>query len=166
VIPDNTSTYDVAYGMLFDILPNPVTAITRIFATATADVPGGSQRIFYEKAFLVNTNTTTSLQSATVEVLSETPSLPAGALLDLALTKALNDTQTSANRQTLPTNGDSSSLTFVTQPSPISVIASPGSLPAGNSAAVAQGLWWRLTLPAGTAPYDGTSLLRTNGSTT
>jgi hypothetical protein len=165
-LPDNTSTYDIAYGMLFDISPNPVVAITRIFATATADIPGGSQRVFYEKGFVVNTNTTTSLLGATIEVLSETPSLPAGALLDLALTKALNDTQTSANRQTLPTNGDSSSLTFVTQPSPISVIASPGSLPAGNSAAVSQGIWWRLTLPAGTATYNGTSDLRTNGSTT
>lgn len=166
VIPDNTSTYDLAYGMLFDILPNPVTAITRIFATATADVPGGSQRVFYEKAFMVNTNTTTSLQGAAVEVLSETPSLPAGALLDLALTTALNDNQTSANRQTLPTNEGSGALTFVTQPSPISVIASPGNLPAGNSAAVSQAVWWRLTLPAGTTAYDGASLLRTTGSTT
>ena len=165
-IPDATSTYDIAYGMLFDISPNPVTAITRIFATATADIPGGSQRIFYEKAFVVNTNTTTSLLGATIEVLSETPSLPAGALLDLALTSILNDNQTSANRQTLPTNQGGGALTFVTQPSPVSVIASPGSLPAGNSSSVAQGIWWRLTLPAGTTSYDGTSLLRSNGSTT
>jgi hypothetical protein len=166
VIPDATSTYDIAYGMLFDISPNAVLAITRIFATATADVPGGSSRTFYEKAFVVNQNGTTALTSAAIQVLSETPSLPAGALLDLALTKVLNDTATDANRQTLPTNGDSSSLTFVTQPSAISVIASPGSLPAGGLAAEAQGVWWRLTLPAGTSVYDGTSLLRTTGSTT
>ena len=165
-VPDATSTYDIAYGMLFDILPNPVVAITRCFATAAADVPGGSSRTFYEKIFAVNTNTVTALTTAAIEVLSEAPSLPSGALLDLALCKALNDTQTSANRQTLPTNGDSSALTFVTQPSAISVIASPGSLPNGNDAAVAQGMWLRLTLPAGTATYDGAADIRSTGTTT
>jgi hypothetical protein len=165
-VPDATSTYDIAFGFLFDLLPNPVTAIARIFATAQADIPGGSQRVFYEKTFWVNTNTTTSLLNASIEILSETPTLPSGTLLDLALTKVLNDTATSANRQTLPTNGDSSSLTFVTQPSPINVIASPGSLPAGNTASVAQGGWWRLTLPAGATVYQGTADARTTGATT
>lgn len=163
-LPDATSTYDIAYGMLFDISPNPVTAIARLFATASADVPGGSSRTFYEKIFALNTNTVTAMVSAAIQILSETGTLPSGALLDLALCKALNDTQTSANRQTLPTNGDSSSLTFVTQPSPISVIASPGSLPNGNAAADAQGLWLRLTLPAGTAPYSGAADIRATGA--
>lgn len=166
VVPDATSTYDLAYGMLFDILPNPVTAIARLFQAALADVAGGSQRVFYEKIFWSNTNTVTSALAAAMQVLSEIGSLPAGALLDLALCKALNDTQTSTNRQTLPTNGDSSSLTFVTQPSPISVIASPGNLPAGNAAAGAQGGWLRLTLPAGVGVYQGVADLRTTASTT
>jgi hypothetical protein len=165
-VPDATSTYTIGYGFLFDILPNPVTAITRCFATAAADVPGDPTRTFYEKVFALNTNTVTSLTAAAIEVLSETPTLPSGALLDLALCKALNDTETSANRQTLPTNGDSSALTFVTQPSAISIIASPGSLPAGNAAADAQGAWLRLTLPAGTATYDGAADIRTTGTTT
>lgn len=165
-VPDATSTYDIAPGMLFDISPNAVTAIARCFATAQADVPGGSSRTFYEKVFALNTNTTTALTAAAIEVLSETPSLPGSALLDLALCKALNDTATVANRQTLPANGDSSALTFVTQPSPINVIASPGSLPAGGVAADGQGLWLRLTLPAGTTAYKGTADLRTTGSTT
>lgn len=164
--PDATSTYDIGYGFLFDISPNAVTAITRIFATAAADIPGGSSRTFYEKIFGVNTNGTTALLAAAIQVLSETPSLPSGALLDLALCKALNDTQTAANRQTLPTNGDASALTFVTQPSPVNVIASPNSLPAGNAAADAQGVWLRLTLPAGTTVYNGAGLMRTTGSTT
>jgi hypothetical protein len=165
-VPDATSTYDIAFGMLFDVSPNPVTAITRLFATAQADVPGGSTRTFYEKLFALNTNTVTALTAAAIEVLSETPALPGSALLDLALCKALNDTETSANRQTLPTNGDSSALTFVTQPSPVSVIASPGSLPNGNAAADAQGIWLRLTLPAGTTTYKGAADLRTTGTTT
>jgi hypothetical protein len=165
-VPDATSTYDIAFGMLFDISPNPVTAITRVFSTSQADVPGGSSRTFYEKIFWTNTNTVTALVNAAMEILSETGTLPSGATLDLALTKVLNDTATSANRQTLPTNGDSSSLTFVTQPANINVIASPGSLPNGNSAAVSQGGWLRLTLAAGTTVYEGTADLRVTGATT
>ncbi len=166
VLPDNTTTYNVAYGILFDILPNPVTAVTRIFSTASADVPGGSSRTYYEKIFDLNTNATTALTGAAIQVLSETATLPSGATLDLALTKVLNDTATAANRQTLPANGDASSLTFVTQPSPISVIASPGSLPNGNAAADAQGMWLRLTLTAGTTVYNGAADIRTTGATT
>jgi hypothetical protein len=165
-VPDATSTYDIAYGMLFDIQPNAVTAITRLFATAAADVPSGASRTFYEKVFALNTNGTTALTLAQIEVLSDAPALPGSALLDLALCKALNDTATAVNRQTLPANGDSSSLTFVTQPSLVSVIASPGSLPAGGVAADAQGIWLRLTLPAGTTVYKGGADLRTAGSTT
>ena len=165
-VPDATSTYDIGYGFLFDLLPNPVNAITRVFWTSQADVPGGSNRSFYEKIFWVNTNSSTALVNAAMEVLSNSPTLPTGAALDLALCKALNDTQTSANRQTLPTNGDSSALTFVVQPSPISVIASPGSLQNGNSNSVAQGAWLRLDLNAGTTVYEGASDLRVTGATT
>lgn len=165
-LPDNTSTYDVYQGMLFEIGPNAVLAITRLFATAAADVPGGSSRTFYEKGFVVNNNTATALTSAQIEVLSESPSLPSGALLDLAPCKALNDTATAANRQTLPANGDASALTFTTQPALVSV-PSPGNLPSGaapNSAG-AEGVWFRLTLPAGTAPYKGAATVRSQGNT-
>lgn len=166
VIPDNTSTYDIAYGLLFEILPNQVKAITRAFATAAADVLGGYARTFYEKVFWLNTNIGTSLTGAAIQVLSESPSLPGSALLDLALCKMLNDTATAADRQTLPTNGDGTALTFVAQPSPISVIASPGSLPNGNAASVAQGAWLRLTLPAGASVYKSTGAARVTGTTT
>jgi hypothetical protein len=165
-IPDATSTYDIAYGFLFDISPNAVTGITRVFTGAQSDVPGGSTRVFYEKIFWSNTNTTTALLSAAMQVLSETGSLPSGATLDLALTTALNDNATSTNRQTLPTNQGGGALTFVVQPSPINVIASPGTLPNGNSAAGAQAGWLRLTLLAGTTVYQGAADLRCTGSTT
>jgi hypothetical protein len=154
--------------MLFALAPNQVKAITRCFATSAADSPTGSTRTFYEKIFVVNNNTATALTSAQIEIASDTPSLPSGALLDIALCKALNDTQTTANRQTLPTNGDASALTFVTQPAFVSVIAGSGQLPSGSApnAAGAQGVWLRLTLPAGTAPYKGSADLRTQGNTT
>ncbi len=168
IVPDNTSTYDVYQGMLFALSPNLVKAITRVFATSAADVPSGSTRVFYEKIFIVNNNISTALTTASIEIASDTPSLPGSALLDIALCKTLNDTGTDANRQTLPTNSDASALTFVTQPSFVNIIAGSAQLPSGavpNSAG-AQGVWLRLTLPAGTAPYKGSADIRTQGTTT
>jgi hypothetical protein len=141
-----------------------VTAIIRAFSTAAADVPSGSTRTFYEKVFLVNNNTATALTGAQIEVASETPALPTGAALDLALTTALNDTNTSTNRQTAPASGAGS---FVVQPAFVSVPGA-GNLPPGaapNSAG-AQGVWLRLTLNPGTAAYKGSADLRAQGTTT
>lgn len=163
-VPDNTSTYDVYQGILFEISPNAVVAVTRLFATAGAQAPTGSQLVFYEKVFTVNNNTATALIGASFEVVSDSPSLPSGALLDAALCTALNDTNTTTNRQTAPASGAGS---FITQPSAISVPGA-GNLPPGSApnSAGAQGVWLRLTLPAGTASYKGAADLRTQGSTT
>jgi hypothetical protein len=163
-VPDNTTTYKVVQGMLFEIAPNPVTAVIRVFSTSAADAPAGSQRTYYEKVFVVNNNTATSLTGAQLEAASETPALPAGVLLDLSLTTALNDTGTVANRQTAPSSGIGA---FATQPAFLSV-PSPGNLPPGTApnTAGAQGVWLRLTLPAGTAAYKGSTDLRTQGTTT
>jgi hypothetical protein len=150
--------------MLFEISPNPVTAVVRMFSTTAADIPAGAQRAYYEKVFIVNNNTATALTGAQIEVASETPALPSGALLDLALTTALNDTGSVANRQTAPSTGVGS---FTTQPAFVSV-PGPGNLPPGAApnAAGAQGVWLRLTLPAGTTAYKGSADLRTQGTTT
>ena len=163
-VPDNTTTYKILQGMLFEILPNPVTAVIRMFSTSAADMPAGAQRTYYEKVFVVNSNTATALTGAQIEVASETPALPSGVLLDLALTTALNDTGTVANRQTAPASGVGG---FITQPAFLSV-PSPGNLPSGAApnAAGAQGVWLRLTLPAGAAAYKGSADLRTQGTTT
>jgi hypothetical protein len=163
-IPDSTSTYDVYQGMLFEISPNQVKAVTRCFATSAADAVTGSQRIFYEKVFVVNNNTSTALTSAQIEIASDSPSLPGSALLDIALCTALNDTNTSTNRQTAPASGAGS---FTAQPAFVSVPGA-GNLTSGAApnGAGAQGVWLRLTLPAGTAPYKGSADLRTQGNTT
>lgn len=165
--PDATTTYNVMEGMLFEILPNPVTAITRCFSTAAADVPAGSARYFYEKIFTVNNNTATALTSASVVVVSETPTLPSGALLDIGLTTALNDTHTCNPRQQISSFLPTGVSSFVSQPSAVAV-PSPGNLPSGSApnTSGAQGVWLRLTLPAGTAAYKGSADLRTSGSTT
>src|SRR5262249_29091710 len=132
--------------------------------TSAADVPGGSLRTFYEKVFAVNNNSATALTAAQIEIASETPTLPSGALLDIALCTGLNDTNTSTNRQTAPASGVGS---FVTQPAFINV-PGLGNLPPGAApnTAGAQGVWLRLSLPAGAAAYKGSADLRTQGSTT
>ena len=164
IVPDNTTAYKILQGMLFEISPNPVTAVIRLFSTAAADAPTGSQRTYYEKVFVVNNNTATALTGAQIEVASETPSLPSGVLLDLALTTALNDASITVNRQTAPSSGVGS---FVSQPGFVTVPGA-GNLPPGALpyAAGAQGLWLRLTLPAGTAAYKGAADIRTQGTTT
>src|SRR5207248_8464007 len=43
-IPDNTTTYKILQGKIFEISPNPVTAITRLFSNTAADGPAGTQR--------------------------------------------------------------------------------------------------------------------------
>lgn len=159
-VPTNSSTYDLAYGFLLDILPNPVTAITRLFISSSSDLPGGAVRIYYDKFFLVNTNAVTSYINATVQIANESAGLPIGAALDLALGSALNDNTTIANRQTAPANTGG----FVSQPSPITVPT--GNLPNGNAAAGAVACWPRLTLNPGTAVYQGAADVRVNGNTT
>jgi hypothetical protein len=163
-VPDGTTTYKILQGMLFEISPNPVTAVIRMFSATAADAPTGSQRTYYEKVFVVNTNAATALTGAQIQVANETPALPSGALFDFALATALNDTGTAANRLAAPSAGVGS---FITQPALVSV-PSPGNLPSGAApnAAGAQGVWLRLTLPAGTSAYKGSADLRTQGMTT
>src|SRR6267378_8544127 len=72
-VPDNTTSYKIFQGMLFEISPNPVTAVIRMFSTSAADAPTGSQRTYYEKVFVVNNNTGTALTGAQIEVADETP---------------------------------------------------------------------------------------------
>jgi hypothetical protein len=162
-VPDGTTSYKILQGMLFETSPNPVTAITRLFSTSAADAPAGSQRTYYEKVFVVNNNTSTALTGVQIELATETPSLPSGALLDLALTTALNDTGNVANRQTAPTSGIGS---FILQPAFVA-LPGPGNLPPGvvPNAIGGQGVWLRLTLPAGTAAYKGSFDLKTQGTT-
>ena len=166
-IPDNTSIYSVFEGIYFPIAPNSCLARTRLFSTTASDAPGGSTRYYYEKIFVVNDNTATAFtpqgsnSGVAIEVASESPSLPAGALLDAGLAAALNDTATITNRQTAP-----GGISFTTQPANL-FVPSPGNLPPGAApnAAGAMAVWLRLTLPAGTSPYKGAATIQTAGAT-
>lgn len=160
VVPDTTSVYSIYTGMLFQI---GRLGVTTLFATSGSDVVGGSTRTYYEKIFVTNFNTSTALTGAQVEVASESPALPVGQTLDLALTTALNDTVASANRQTAPPSGVGS---FVVQPAFVNV-PGPGNLPNGTppNAAGSQGIWLRLTMLPGSGSYEGSPLLRVMGNT-
>ena len=163
-VPDATTTYEVAPGFLFDILPNPVTAVIRPFSTVAADIVGGSTRIYYEKAFMLNTDTTTALTSSTITKETDPGGLYSAASieLDFAPCTALNDTNTATNRQTAPASGVGS---YSTGAAPQTITPAQQSA-AGNSAAQAQGFWMRLTIAAGTAPQNTSFDIRPAGNTT
>lgn len=176
-LPDNTTTYEVAHGMVFargdsngGVRLSTATqckAITRMFIGATADVSGGSTRTFYEEFFVNNNNQATALTSASIAIQAIAPSLPGSVALDIALATAANDTNTITNRQTAP-----SGVTAYTSGSPpqsISVVQNSGALPASagsGSATGAQKIVARLTVPAGSAAYEGVPTFRTTGSST
>jgi hypothetical protein len=161
-VPSSASTYSIYEGMLFDLAPNQVTQIRRPFYNAAADVPGGSNRTYYEKIFAVNSNTTTAL---TVVVISKQVD-PSSGTLQFALTNALNDTGTVANRQTAPVSGITS---FSSGSSPQTInVPSPQNLPSGATpnAAGAQGMWLSLALTAGLAAAKTSFDIRVTGQTT
>lgn len=161
-VPTSATTYGVYRGMLFDILPNPVTQVRRAFYGVASDIPGGSTRTFYEKIFAMNTNTATALTAASIEKYTD----PSAGTLDFALTNALNDTATIANRQTAPSSGITA---FSSGAAPQSIaVPSPANLPNGAApnAAGAQGVWLRLALTAGLAPAKTASSFAVLGQTT
>lgn len=161
-VPTNATTYGVYHGMLFDLLPNLVTQNRRPFYNAASDVTGGSNRTYYEKIFCVNTNTTTALTVASLLKQAD----PSSGTLQFALTNALNDTSTVANRQTLPTVAITA---FSSGSAPQTInIPSPQNLPSGAApnAAGAQGVWLSLLLVAGLAAAKTSFTLRATGTTT
>ena len=164
-VPDNTTTYNVFDGIQLDLSPNQITDTHRVLWNAAAQAVGGSTNTFYEKAFVVNNNTSTALTSSALQVTSESPSLPGSATIGIALATSLNDTVTAVNRQTALASGYGS---IITQPSSVTVTANSGTLPSGAApnAAGALGIQFVFTLPAGVAAYNGYMNVQTSGTTT
>ena len=162
IVPTVATTYDIYQGMLFDLTPNQITQVRRPFYNAAADVSGGSNRTYYEKVFAVNNNTTTALTVANIIKQVD----PTSGTLQFALTNALNDTSTVANRQTLPTVAITA-FSSGSAPQTIAVPA-PQNLPSGAApnAAGAQGIWLSLLLTAGLAPAKTSFTVRISGQTT
>lgn len=128
-----------------------VLTIRRPFYGASADVAGGSSRVFYEKVFLKNTNASLALLAATLTEEAD----PEGQL-EFAVEDAVNDSESVANRLTAPTGitgaGFSSSAKTV-----------PGT---DLAATAAIGIWLKLTLPAGDPATKTTYTLKAAGGTT
>lgn len=160
-VPTSASTYAVHRGMLFDILPILVTENRRPFYNVASDAPGGATRIYYEKMFAIDWNSATALTA--VNILKQVD--PSSGTIDFALTSALNDTTTAANRQTAPAGIGS----FSSGAAPQTIaVPSPQNLPAGAApnAAGAQGVWLRQTLTAGLAAAKTSVTMRATGNTT
>lgn len=163
-VPDNTTTYEVATGMLFEILPNPVSSIIRPFSTISSDIIGGSTHTYYEKAFVLNTNGTTATTSSTLIKQTDPASLYSSSSieLDLAPCTALDDTVTATNRQTAPGSGIGS---FSSGAAPQTITLAAQSA-AADTTAQTQGFWMRMTVAAGTAPQNTTWDARISAQTT
>lgn len=150
--PDGTTTFALSPGMVFDKTPNEINSIYRWFLAATADLPGGSTRYYYDKGFYWNNNAATDLQVASVIEVAD----PLG-VFDFALEASLDGSTGNGSgngRQVAPAG-----LTF---DSTTKSVANSGSLTHQH----AQAVWGRLTLAAGGQATKTTWSLQLKGSTT
>lgn len=163
-VPDNTTTYEIATGMLFPALPNQVFCVQRPFIGITAQITGGTTNTYYEKGFVLNTNSSTAWTGATLIKQTDPNSQYSTATteLDIAPCTALNDTVTATNRQTVPGSGIGS-FSSGAAPQTVTLAAQTS---ATNAAAQAQGFWMRMAVGAGSAPFNSSTDLRPSGSTT
>jgi hypothetical protein len=133
------------------LIETGVLTIRRPFINVSADVSGGSARVFYEKVLYKNNNGSNALLTATVDEDADPE-----AQLEFALEDAVNDNESVANRLTAPTGitGDGFSST---------IKAVPGT---DLAAGAAIGVWLKLSLPAGDPATKTTYTLELAGSTT
>jgi hypothetical protein len=124
-----------------------VLTVRRPFYDVSSDAVGGSERNYYEKIFLKNTNDALALLSPTISE-SADPSEN----LTFAVANAQNDAETVANRQTAPSEVGSFSSDAKTIPNT--------NLPAGSGV----GIWMKLTLAAGEAAAKTTYTFGVTGT--
>ena len=146
-VPDGTTTFDLAQGMMFEKSPTEVLEVRRPFYDVSADVPGGSARDFYEKIFFKNNHATLSLTGATLAEQDD----PSGKV-DFGLAGTLDDSATSTDRTTAP-----GGITF---DSTTKNVANSQN----HSAGAGQGVWLHLALAPGDAAQKTTYTLRESGS--
>lgn len=129
--------------------------VRRPFYNASADVPGGVPKTYYEKGFFMNRNATLALTAAQVIKAAD----GTGGLIDFGMPSpnVLDDAQTNGagnSRQVAPAG--------VTFDSTAKNVANAQNFTAGS----AQGFWLRLSLPAGQAAQNTTVTMRLTGTTT
>lgn len=125
--------------------------VRRPFYDAQAEATSGSERTYYEKVFLRNNSSSNALLKA---IIKETED-PTG-LVDFDLEGSLDGSDSNGagnNRQIAPSGYSFDSIAK-------DVVS--GDLPTGS----AQGIWLRLTLPAGEDPQNTHFTLQADGATT
>jgi hypothetical protein len=150
VTPDNTSTFRIAKGFYFDLLPTEITQVRRPFYDAAANAPGGGAVDYYEKVFACNRNGADTLSSAKV-IEAADPSTK----ITFGLASAINDTGTNgANNRKVAPGG----VTFDNADKNV-----PGGVLATGDRI---GVWLKLSLLDGDAAQKTTYTPRLTGTTT
>lgn len=152
VTPDATSVFRIAQGMLFDLNPNEILEVRRIFFDTAADPPGGSTRTFYDKVFFSNEHATLTLTSAEIQEVLDSPGVVA-----FDLESVLDGTTTNGggnNREVAP-----GGFTFDSADKDVANSQN-------HTALAAQGAWIELTLAAGAAALNFVYQFREVGNTT
>lgn len=126
-------------------LPPSVNQIRRPFFNVAADVPGGVNKLYFEKIFMRNNHLSLALTQAQIS-----KTLDPSGKIEFALEPSLNGTDTTNNRNISP-----SGYTFDTTSKTIG-----NHLPQS-----AQGIWLRLTLNAGDLAQNTFVTLREAGLT-
>lgn len=102
VAPDGTTTFRIAKGMVFDLLPDEIDEVRQPFYDAQANAPGGGAVDYYDKLFFKNANAVDTLLTASVlEALD-----PSGQVT-FALETTVDGTGTNGanNRKVAPSSG-------------------------------------------------------------
>ena len=125
------------------------------FYNVAADAPGGSQRDYYEKIFVRNTNEVTALTTSTITEVAT----GADEVITFAISGpsdvSTGDANSITNRVTAPTNVNFQSGTVSISGAGASDTLAPCGI---------QGIWINLTLVAGTAARKDIYVLRTQGN--
>jgi hypothetical protein len=168
-VPSSATTYNMWNGMLFDLSPNQITQVRRIFYGAFAQASGGSTNVWYEKIFASNDNTSTTLTLAAIlKQIDPVGLYSGGGSLNFALCNALNDTSTITTNQN-PGTPPSSITAYSSGAAPQSInVPSPQNLVNGAApnTSNAQGIWLQLNLVAGEATVNSFGDMRITGTTT
>ena len=128
-----------------------VTTIRRPFYSVSSDVAGGSTKEFHEKIFLKNEHPTLDLTEAQIIEYADP-----GSNITFALESTLDgsDTNGAGNNRLVEPGG----YTFNSSAKNVANSQNHTSL-------ASQGIWLKLTLPAGTQPAKSTYTLRETGKT-
>jgi hypothetical protein len=136
-----------------------VTEIRRPFYNVSADTVSGSDRYYYEKVFVKNTNGSSDLLSVSVSEQSDGVDGAGTGSVEFDLEKSKDDENTSSNRISAPAaSGMLNAGTFNSSSKNV-----PGTDLASGEAI---GVWLKLSLPKGTAAANTTYTLRVSGSST